>query len=278
MFDFNRYHVIINSVNDQLKNWLTADVVQSSVLQQAMEYSVLSDAKRVRAILLVQYADFLQIPRSISIYLAACIELIHTYTLVHDDLPAMDNSDYRRGILTNHKKFNEYTAILVGDCLQSKAFELLSSDQLPLADESKIKLIHTTANIIGSNYLLSGQMLDLQHQINTIDDVLLIAELKTAKLFELCVLLPAIVAQQDVITKELIRQYANKLGLIYQLYDDYVDRNDHDLTNILNFIDVNQLINKINAYISDAQIVADELLLPQFFNQLLDYFNISNQN
>ena len=132
------------------------------VLKEPIEYSILGQGKRLRPLLCMETSKVFNIPNDVSIFCAIAIECIHTYSLVHDDLPSMDDDDLRRGQPTIHKKWNEAIAILVGDSLQSLSFEVLSADQFKVSDKVKNKLIYSLARKSGASGMVLGQALDIE--------------------------------------------------------------------------------------------------------------------
>jgi geranylgeranyl pyrophosphate synthase len=196
-------------------------------LHEALRYSVLGGGKRVRPALVYATAEALGIEVA-SVDAAACaVELIHAYSLVHDDLPAMDNDDLRRGRPTCHKAFDEATAILVGDALQVLAFEILATDEtLPTGAAQRLKLVSLLARASGTAGMAGGQALDLisvgrQLTLMEIEDM---HARKTGALIRASVLMAAacVEAEQPVITQALDR-YGTDLGLAFQIQDDLLD-------------------------------------------------------
>lgn len=212
----------------------------SAKLAESMRYSTIGGGKKFRPYLLYKVSQNLGVAENIALYVGACIEMLHSYTLIHDDLPCMDNDDIRRGKPSNHKKFNEYTAVLAGDSLQSEAFYLLSSNKLDLEAQIKLDIINLVAETIGPKNLISGQMLDLEFERNNLseDDSININQihnLKTAKLIVLCLLIPAVIARKDDEYKQKLVEYGETLGLIYQMVDDlndYEDESDESMNMI----------------------------------------------
>ena len=221
-------------INHQLENLLPDRAQSPERLHQAMHYAVMSGGKRLRPLLV--YATGLSFgakPKRMDN--AACaIELIHSYSLVHDDLPAMDNDDYRRGKPTCHRAFDEATAILVGDALQSLAFEIL-------AREDSARLVATLARASGSLGMAGGQQLDLGSKGNEF-----VYQLKTGALFRAAVELGALCANcMNEIVLEQLRELGTTIGLIFQWQDDLDDQIEMG-TKTQNFIDkrIDLLFNK----------------------------------
>ena len=202
----------------------------SNILQTAMWYSLSNGGKRLRPIILAEVSKALGLKKSRYLNMMLATELIHCYSLVHDDLPSMDDDDYRRGKLSTHKKFNEAQAILSGNGLLTLAFELLSKKY-----DSKIS--HEIAKVSGAYGLAGGQSIDisLESKKLSLNKVLHIHELKTAKLFEFCVSAPFI-DLDDTNKANIARKYGNLLGRSFQIVDDIIDQDqDEDNKNILNY-------------------------------------------
>lgn len=232
-------------------SFLSPRFFPSKNLVDSMKYSTIDGGKKFRPYLLYSVAKKFNIDEDLALYIGACIELLHAYTLIHDDLPCMDNDDTRRGKPSNHIKFNEYTAVLTGDALQSEAFYLLSSSNLKLDAQTKLDIINLVAETVGGRKLISGQMLDLEFE-NSETDVIDIAEieqihrLKTAKLIELCIVIPSIIANQDSSYKAKLSDYGKKLGLLYQIVDDYHDcKNAEEPMNIFNVLGFENAMQKL---------------------------------
>jgi geranylgeranyl pyrophosphate synthase len=223
--DIKQFAVIIEPV---LKNMLQARNFESEEIVKAMQYAVLNGGKRFRPFLLHKLGESFQIDNNILLHLGACIELIHSYSLVHDDLPAMDNDDERRGKPSVHKKFTESTAILVGDALQSQAFLYLSDERLEVPNNIKIQLVNLLAFYSGTYNLISGQVLDIAFkQTNSVDkdveQLLTINLLKTAKMFGLCGAFVAKLAKLESALESQIIYYCETLGILWQIVDDFND-------------------------------------------------------
>ena len=200
-------------INQKLENLLPACAQSPELLHQAMYYGVMSGGKRLRPLLV--YATGLCFEAEpMRIDNAACaIELIHCYSLVHDDLPAMDNDDYRRGKPSCHRTFDEATAILVGDALQSLAFEIL-------AREDNARLVTILARASGSLGMAGGQQLDLLSKSNEF-----VYRLKTGALFRAAVELGALSAKcSDEKVLQQLRELGTTIGLIFQWQDDLNDQ------------------------------------------------------
>lgn len=216
-------------IDKQLDELLPSASTFPNIIHEAMRYSIFAGGKRLRPILTIASAetcggDF----RNASVYKTACaIELIHTYTLIHDDLPAIDNDDYRRGQLTCHKKFDEATAILAGDALLTQAFELLSSIETEEGNAkfASLKNIHYIAKCIGSQGVIGGQVIDIISEDKTVDEESLeyIHFKKTAELFKAAIISGGVLEGCDQKELTALENFANYYGLAFQITDDILD-------------------------------------------------------
>lgn len=214
-------------INQQLKIYLPTKEQRPARLHEAMHYAVFNGGKRIRPLLVYATGLCLQTDLAALDISAAAIELIHCYSLVHDDLPAMDDDDYRRGQLSCHKAFDEATAILVGDALQSLAFALLSQPHPHLNSQQQLKILHTLTHAAGSLGMAGGQQLDLDNKNKPLSttDTHVIHQLKTGALFQASIRLGILAAdyRQDSVIHQL-DQLARLLGLAFQAQDDRFDQ------------------------------------------------------
>jgi geranylgeranyl diphosphate synthase type II len=191
----------------------------------AMRHSVFAGGKRLRPILCMEAARMVSstLPNGIE-ELGAALEMLHTYSLIHDDLPALDNDDLRRGRPTCHKAFGESTAILAGDALQTYAYEVLS--RLRASAESRVQIIEETARATGTiDGMIGGQVMDLQAQHTRADAAILeyIHRSKTAALITACVVTGGIYAGADEAAVNNLREFGRSIGLAFQIVDDILD-------------------------------------------------------
>jgi len=214
-------------VDSYLDDFLPSASEYPEIIHEAMRYSLLAGGKRLRPILALATTDALDGDFHRAIFLACALEMIHTYSLIHDDLPAMDNDDYRRGQLTCHKKFGEGIAILAGNALLTQAFQLLA--EIP-GDESlaptKIRTIHHICRAIGSRKgVIAGQVVDLitQGKQFTRKELEYIHSAKTGALIEASVYTAAILAGADRDTRQRLRNFGSTIGLAFQIVDDVLD-------------------------------------------------------
>ena len=192
-------------------------------LIEAMRYAALGQGKRLRPFLVLESAALFDVPRERALRVGAALECVHCYSLVHDDLPAMDNDDLRRGRPTLHRAFDEATAILAGDALLTFAFEILADPATHPEANVRLTLLAELARASGMAGMVGGQMLDIEAEARVISDVseiMLIQNLKTGALFRFACEAGAILAAQD---RAPLRQYADDIGLAFQIADDILD-------------------------------------------------------
>lgn len=216
----------IAQYRDQINQALAAALPQplSFPLYHAMHYCVLNGGKRLRPLLVYATGEALHLSAAQLNPLACAIELIHCYSLVHDDLPAMDNADLRRGQATCHKQYNEALAILVGDALLPLAFEILTSTP-QLTDTQKTKSVQQLAQLSGAHGMVKGQVLDLAatHQQLSVDALKVLYHHKTGQLLSACILLPLLLTHTSAENTAHFKHFATCLGLAYQIQDDILD-------------------------------------------------------
>lgn len=198
----------------------------ASTLQTAMAYSVFNGGKRIRPLMVYAAAEAFEANLDEADAPACAIELIHSYSLIHDDLPSMDNSDLRRGKPTCHKVFSEAMAILAGDALQTLSFSILSTHPSSLSAEQRISMVKTLSEASGLLGMAGGQALDIE-SINkqlTIEELMQIYQLKTGALISASIKLGILAAAQpDPQIQVSIEKYADYLGLAFQIQDDLLD-------------------------------------------------------
>lgn len=204
---------------------LLPEEFSDSKLVEAMRYSVLSEGKRIRPFLVITSAEIFGIKPLAALNVAAAMEFIHCYSLIHDDLPAMDDDDIRRGKPTCHKKFDEATAILAGDSLLTYAFEVLSDPTTHKDSAVRCELIKTISRAAGFKGMAGGQMMDLEnaHQKISNEELAKLHRLKTGELFMASAEAGAILGRSGEKERSALRHYANDLGLAFQIKDDILD-------------------------------------------------------
>ena len=211
-------------VEDTLKELMNdKDHVISETLQESMEYTVFSGGKRIRPILTIFVAEMMGGNIDVARKAGASIELIHTYSLIHDDLPSMDDDKYRRGKLTNHRVYGPGIAILAGDGLLTYSFDILSKLDLP--SDSVIKIINIIARNAGVNGMVGGQVLDLEAENKelNLEELKTLHRAKTGGLFQASVLTGAYCSNPEEREIEALKEYADCLGLLFQITDDILD-------------------------------------------------------
>ncbi len=233
-FDLSAYIAIRqDEINKALINFL-AVAPKKTRLMEAMEYSLMAGGKRLRPILCLAGARAVGGSYKDAMPAACAIEMIHTYSLIHDDLPAMDDDDLRRGMPTNHIKFGEATAILAGDALLTLAFQILSDPGIrgKTDPEKWLRIINEISVAAGMNGMIEGQMRDMDAEKNILDQDQLEAMhvLKTGALIKACVRVGAILGGADTRQIESLDRYGKYIGLAFQVKDDILNvEGDPDL-------------------------------------------------
>ena len=224
-FNLEHYQSRHNQVLEKMINDLELPAPR---IQEAIQYCLFPGGKRLRPMLVYLCGEILNINIECLDIIAAAIELTHAYSLVHDDLPAMDNDDMRRGKPSCHRAFDEATAILVGDALQAMAIDILLTE-LPkyLSAEQVIKITHDLIKATGPAGMISGQSLDLtaMNSPDTSEAVLYkIHGLKTGKLISTAINMVLLAGQPTAIEVECLQSFAEQLGIAFQIQDDYLDK------------------------------------------------------
>tara|TARA_B110000438_G_scaffold288380_1_gene321760 strand:+ start:2058 stop:2942 length:885 start_codon:yes stop_codon:yes gene_type:complete len=196
-----------------------------SYLTKPMKYSIFSGGKRFRSSIIVNTGKIFNISYKKLIVIAAAVECIHSYSLIHDDLPAMDNDDLRRGKLSAHKKFNEFTAILAGNSLLTLAFEILSDKNFKFSEKVKNQLVSSLAVYVGLSGLAGGQYFDLTFENKKISKkkIIEIQKDKTGKLFAFCCECAGIIKGQSLKKRSELGKIGLDIGLLFQITDDLID-------------------------------------------------------
>ena len=210
----------------RLQSELMIDGLMPRRLLDAMQYSVLGGGKRVRPLLVYASAELGELAPERVDAIAAAVELVHAYSLVHDDLPAMDDDDLRRGRATTHRAYDEATAILAGDALQALAFETLCTDALLSSTPAEqIRVIRWLARAIGPAGMVGGQMLDLEAEGKEIGETGLedIHQRKTGQLIRASIMMPSELSQLSQRERERLDAFASDIGLVFQIRDDLLE-------------------------------------------------------
>jgi farnesyl diphosphate synthase len=211
--------------NDALGRLLPKREGPQKRVHEAMHYAVFAGGKRFRPFLVLHSAAIFDVDQKKAIRVAAAIEALHSYSLVHDDLPCMDDDDLRRGRPTTHRAYDEATAVLAGDALLTVAFEILSSPETHDSAEIRSRLVLELARAAGSNGMIGGQMIDMQasQTAHDLEAVLMLQRLKTGALIEFCCIAGAILGQAGRDDEERLGLYARDIGLLFQITDDLLD-------------------------------------------------------
>jgi farnesyl diphosphate synthase len=213
------------AVDDTLDQLLVVDDRPESRLVEAMRYSVLGGGKRVRPFLVMSSAHLFNVAEECALRVAAAVEMVHCYSLIHDDLPAMDNDELRRGQPTLHIKFDEATAILAGDALLTQAFEVMADAATHSDPRVRCDLVCELSRAIGLNGMVGGQILDLQaeHETFSFPEITRLQQLKTGRLIGYSCESGAILGKAPASAGQALRNYAHDLGLAFQIVDDLLD-------------------------------------------------------
>ena len=208
-----------NRINSKLESLLPSD---GSILSEAIRYSVLGGGKRLRPILVYLIGELGNAKNDSLDILAGSVEIIHCYSLIHDDLPSMDDDDLRRGKPTTHKKYDEATAILAGDALQPFAFELVTN--INISDSDKLSIIKSLAKACGYQGMVGGQIKDIHSDdIKDVESLDIMHSQKTGRLIQSSIETAGILSnlrKQDI---ESLIEYGDKIGLAFQIQDDIID-------------------------------------------------------
>ncbi len=241
----------VELVNKEIKALLP---IGDDRLSQAMRYSALSLGKRLRPAILIAIADMFNVERKYSIRVAAALEIVHSYSLIHDDLPAMDDDDFRRGMLSCHKKFDEATAILAGDALLTLAFEILANKHTHPDAAIRCDLISILSQNIGALGIAGGQMLDLIYEREvaaSYEELVHMHWMKTARLFIASCFMGATLGLANEQAIDHLVAYGEYFGLAFQFIDDLADLKESKLLN-------NNVVKLVG--ITNTKIMIDELI------------------
>ncbi len=213
---------IVNRTNNYLYKYFSKQ--KKTELIKPMLYGLLPGGKKVRSKILFDIGSIFKVDKKNILQVAAAVECIHAYSLIHDDLPCMDNDNLRRGKLTTHKMFSESTAILAGNSLLTIAFQILSEKKLNLDDHKKIELINLLSESSGHSGIAGGQFLDLSYEKmkKTKKQIIDMQIKKTGKLFSFCCVAPIIMSGKTKYRNKF-NEIGNEIGLLFQIADDLID-------------------------------------------------------
>ena len=218
--EFNK---VAKDTNNFLNSYLKKQT--KSELLYPMKYSLLPGGKKIRSKILIDVGKIFNLSYKNLIKIGAAIECIHAYSLVHDDLPCMDNDDIRRGKLSTHKKFGEATAVLAGNSLLTLAYEILSDKNLSINQEKKLKLVKLISKSSGHTGIAGGQFLDLNYERKkkSLNKIIDMQVKKTGKLFSFSCLAPLILTNKNYRIYNKFESIGNDIGLLFQIADDLID-------------------------------------------------------
>ena len=238
----------LSECKEKVFNRIDALLPDVNKIASSMRYSALADSKCIRAGLIFASGNLnKEISNSALIDMAASIELMHTYSLIHDDLPSMDNDEMRRGQASNHIKFNEATAILAGDALQALAYEnIVASPEI--TDSQKIASIKALADACGHEGMILGQQYDLDAEKNEYNDIKKIHELKTGKLIRVAMTMPHLGNEKQKNQLIVLDEVGRDLGLAFQIIDDVLEVSSDSTT--LGKSNQSDLVNEKLTYVS----------------------------
>ena len=238
----------LSECKQKVLNRIESLLTQQDPVTSSMRYSALADSKCIRAGLVFASGKLeKQMDEAVLIDVATSIELMHTYSLIHDDLPAMDDDGMRRGQASNHIKFNEATAILAGDALQALAFETIASSK-GMTDKHKVDAVRTLAEACGHEGMVLGQQYDLDGEKNASLDIELIHSLKTAKLIQVALIMPYLGNEIYNKTRVLLNEIGEKIGIAFQIMDDVLEVSSDSVT--LGKSNLSDITNKKMTYVS----------------------------
>ena len=268
----------LSEVKELVKIKLTDSIGDSNLIEESMLYSSLADSKMIRAGLIFASAETNpNLDISSVITLATSIELMHTYSLVHDDLPCMDDDDMRRNQPSNHIKYGEANAVLTGDALQALAYEILCND-INLSAQDKIRAIKLLSQACGKNGMVLGQHLDIQNETNlkeiSQEDLDYIHQLKTGKLIECSVLFGQINNNLSQDQLKNFNNFSSKLGLAFQIVDDILDVTES--TEILGKTNNSDLKNNKHTYVSLVGIEKAKKRAGQLIESAIEDLSMNN--
>tara|TARA_Y100001935_G_C17260056_1_gene485845 strand:- start:307 stop:1176 length:870 start_codon:yes stop_codon:yes gene_type:complete len=266
----------LSECKERVFNRIDSLIPDKNKITSSMRYSAMAESKCIRGGLVFASGNLNEeISISALTDMAVSIELMHTYSLIHDDLPAMDNDDFRRGQASSHMKFNEATAILTGDALQALAYETISRSS-DLMQEQKIESIIALSNSCGHEGMILGQQYDLDAENNEYDDIQKIHELKTGKLIQVAITLPHLGNNMQKNELKILKDIGKDLGLAFQIIDDVLEASSDSRTlGKSNKSDItNQKLTYVSAFGEEASIEKAYALSNNCITMLNDYFDL----
>ena len=270
----------LSECKQKVLNRIESLLTQQDPVTSSMRYSALADSKCIRAGLVFASGKLeAQMDEAVLIDIATSIELMHTYSLIHDDLPAMDNDGMRRGQASNHIKFNEATAILAGDALQALAFETIATSK-GMSDAHKVEAVKMLARACGHEGMVLGQQYDLDAEKDASLNIELIHSLKTAKLIQVALTMPYLENEIYSKTQVLLNEIGEKIGIAFQIMDDVLEVSSDSMT--LGKSNLSDITNKKMTYVSvyglEESIHKAEALSSFCIQQIQENFELNKSN
>ena len=277
----NKFHEHLSScaleIDKNLESILKKKLVFDNILNDSIYYSSIGGGKRFRGFLTIETAKFFNANTQNALNIASAIELIHSYSLIHDDLPALDNDDLRRNKPSNHIKYDEATSILAGDAIQSLAFEVLSEPMKDISLERQLYLINQFSLKIGANGMVGGQIIDISSKKKdlTVKEIKQMHKLKTASLISFSCKAGAIIGGASEEEIEAFELYGENLGIAFQIIDDVLDKTG-DKDKIGKTIGKDELSNT-KTYLSHFDEETSIRKAEEFCNKAISSLNIFDQ-
>jgi geranylgeranyl pyrophosphate synthase len=279
MQDFTKLKILIDEVKTKTDAYIEGFFSKlkpiSPELHRAMAYSVVGRGKRLRAVLVFLTAKPFGLNEQTCLALSLCIEMAHAYSLIHDDLPCLDNDTERSGKPCSHIVFGEALALLSGNSLLTLCIEVLSGSELNLDDAKKLKVINTFCKAFGYNGVMGGQVLDVAIAKNnkdglTIEEIYKMQRLKTGEFFAFCTSIGALLCGTKK-EYEAYKAYGHSLGKIYQIVDDVIDDGQDSANSVLNFFATKQeAINSAKAIADDYSKINTDKNLEDFLYYIIN--------
>lgn len=219
--------IVRAKVDETLDKLLVEIPYPENRVVEAMRYATIGGGKALRPFIVMETAQMFGVPFDKSVRVATALEMLHSYSLIHDDLPCMDNDDLRRGKLSCHKQFDEATAVLAGDGLLTRAFEVLATDTTWDNPAVRCELIHLLGNAAGYHGMVAGQMLDLLAENEDMElsltDIIRLQSLKTGRMLVFAAEAGAVLGQASFEERQALKDFASDIGLAFQITDDILD-------------------------------------------------------
>jgi len=264
------YKNIQTQIDKCLIEFLSKKSIPEELLS-AIKYIFIGNGKKMRSLLLIETSKIFNVKYDDAIKIALALECLHTYSLIHDDLPAMDNDDFRRGKKTLHRKYSESTAILTGDALLTLAFEILVSGDIAFSDKIKLKLVNNLAFASGLEGMVAGQILDIDFEEKDIelDRIKYMQSLKTGALFNFACIAGVIMGGGNENDLERLQIFAKAFGLVFQITDDIIDINS-------DFINSGKTVSKDN--VVGKATISNKLGSDQARVEAIKYINMATKS